>query len=35
VISEIDASVRAAEAAPYEPVTDLLRFVTSTPRRAT
>ncbi|MER7467311.1 pyruvate dehydrogenase (acetyl-transferring) E1 component subunit alpha [Streptomyces sp. NPDC097981] len=35
VSTEIDASVRAAEAAPYEPVTDLLRFVTSTPGRAT
>ncbi|MFJ3927068.1 pyruvate dehydrogenase (acetyl-transferring) E1 component subunit alpha [Streptomyces sp. NPDC090022] len=30
VTAAIDASVRAAEAAPYEPVTDLLRFVTST-----
>ncbi|WP_423834512.1 pyruvate dehydrogenase (acetyl-transferring) E1 component subunit alpha [Streptomyces manipurensis] len=32
VTAEIDASVRTAEAAPYEPVADLLRFVTSTPR---
>ncbi|WP_256986815.1 pyruvate dehydrogenase (acetyl-transferring) E1 component subunit alpha [Streptomyces sp. BR123] len=30
VSAEIDASVRSAEAAPYEPVADLLRFVTST-----
>ncbi|MGW5342731.1 pyruvate dehydrogenase (acetyl-transferring) E1 component subunit alpha [Streptomyces sp. HUAS TT3] len=30
VTAEIDASVRSAEAAPYEPVADLLRFVTST-----
>ncbi|MFJ7587515.1 pyruvate dehydrogenase (acetyl-transferring) E1 component subunit alpha [Streptomyces sp. NPDC097617] len=29
VTAEIDASVRAAEAAPCEPVADLLRFVTS------
>ncbi|WP_079025593.1 pyruvate dehydrogenase (acetyl-transferring) E1 component subunit alpha [Streptomyces yangpuensis] len=29
VSAEIDAAVRAAEAAPYEPVADLLRFVTS------
>ncbi|MEW1636838.1 pyruvate dehydrogenase (acetyl-transferring) E1 component subunit alpha [Streptomyces sp. NPDC093801] len=35
VAIEIDASVRAAEAAPYEPVTDLLRFVTSTSGRTT
>ncbi|MER6216967.1 pyruvate dehydrogenase (acetyl-transferring) E1 component subunit alpha [Streptomyces sp. NPDC001272] len=33
VTTEIDASVRAAEAAPSEPVTDLLRFVTSLPGR--
>ncbi|WP_199818519.1 pyruvate dehydrogenase (acetyl-transferring) E1 component subunit alpha [Streptomyces sp. NRRL F-4474] len=30
VTSEIDAAVRSAGAAPYEPVADLLRFVTST-----
>ncbi|WP_245691589.1 pyruvate dehydrogenase (acetyl-transferring) E1 component subunit alpha [Streptomyces katrae] len=34
VTTEIDTAVRAAEAAPYEPVTDLLRFVTSTPGSA-
>ncbi|WP_174250390.1 pyruvate dehydrogenase (acetyl-transferring) E1 component subunit alpha [Streptomyces globosus] len=33
VATEIDAAVRAAEAAPREPVSDLLRFVTSVPGR--